>query len=244
MVHTEYIYIYFGRHLVRIWSPDFSSGCLIGFWKCWLFLFLLLVLVSYSTYPLFFVRSCIFWYLSCEPIFCVQLFLCGTHGIYIYIFFINCYTNRKCTEKSYQISKKYTTSELHRTPEIYWIAITSIISTILCEKLYFLIFVLLFFLYIFWLWPVVAVRLIGKMCSCCTLSMLLRILKGSQLCVQQISFYCMLISPYNRPRNQVNQVKMTPVVLHWTQISSDMEIVLGYRAPWTLLDRLVFSSGR
>ena len=34
--------------------------------------------------------------------------------------------NRKCTEKSDQISKKYTTSELHRTPEIYWIAITSI----------------------------------------------------------------------------------------------------------------------
>ena len=39
------------------------------------------------------------------------------------------YTNRKCTEKSNQISKKYTTFELHRTPEIYWIAITSIQKT-------------------------------------------------------------------------------------------------------------------
>ena len=25
-------------------------------------------------------------FMSCEPFFCVQLFLCGTHGIYIYIF--------------------------------------------------------------------------------------------------------------------------------------------------------------
>ena len=38
-------------------------------------------------------------------------------------------TNRKCTEKSDQISKQYTTSELHRTPEISWIAITSIQKT-------------------------------------------------------------------------------------------------------------------
>ena len=32
-------------------------------------------------------------------------------------------------EKSDQISTKYTTSKLHRTPEIYWIAITSIQKT-------------------------------------------------------------------------------------------------------------------
>ena len=28
-------------------------------------------------------------FMSCEPIFFLQLFLCGTHGIYIYFFFIN-----------------------------------------------------------------------------------------------------------------------------------------------------------
>jgi hypothetical protein len=60
-------------------------------------------------------------------------------------------------------------------------ATTLVKIILLCEKLYFLIFVLLFFLYIFWLWPLVAVRLIGKMCSCCTLSMLLRILKVSTM---------------------------------------------------------------
>ena len=75
-----------GRHLVRILSPDFSSGCLIGFWS------------------------------------------------------VDCF----CFGKLFHI------------------------STILCEKLYFLIFVLQFFLYIFWLWPLVAVWLIGKICSCCT----------------------------------------------------------------------------
>jgi hypothetical protein len=40
-------------------------------------------------------------------------------------------TNRKCTEErpKDKLVKKYTTSELHRMPEIYWIAITSIQKT-------------------------------------------------------------------------------------------------------------------
>jgi hypothetical protein len=91
-----------GRHLVRILSPDFSSGCLL-IHNNWLFV------LKVST-------------------------------VFVSI---------TCFGKLFHI------------------------STILCEKLYFLIYVLLFFLYFFWLWPLVrliAVRLVGKMCSCCTLS--------------------------------------------------------------------------
>ena len=49
-------------------------------------------------------------------------------------------------------------------------------STTLCKKLYFLTFVLQFFLYNFLLWPLVVVWLRGRICSYCTLSILLRIL--------------------------------------------------------------------
>ena len=41
-------------------------------------------------------------------------------------------------------------------------------STTLCEKLYFLTFVLQFFLYNFLLWPLVVVWLDGRICSYCT----------------------------------------------------------------------------
>ena len=46
-------------------------------------------------------------------------------------------------------------------------------STTLCETLYFLTFVLQFFLYNFLLWPLVVVWLKGRICSYCTLSILL-----------------------------------------------------------------------
>jgi hypothetical protein len=64
-------------------------------------------------------------FVSCEPIFFVQLFLCGTHRIYIYIyFFINCYTNRKCTEKSDQISKNI--QNLSYTERLKYIGLPSL----------------------------------------------------------------------------------------------------------------------
>jgi hypothetical protein len=101
----------------------------------------------------------------------------GRHVWYV-IYLKRSYANRKCTEKSDQISK-----------QIYNIWTPFHMSTILCEKLHFLVFVLLFFLYTFWLWLLVAVRFIVEMCSCRTLSMSLRILKVSIMSALSL-LYC------------------------------------------------------